>query len=60
MKRCELLIKNTTALVNSEIIQEKVDIAIQNGMILEVGEGLAKEYQSEETIDGKGSGDGSK
>lgn len=54
MKECELLIKNTTALINSETIQEKVDIVIQDGMILEVGEGLAKEYQSEETIDGKG------
>ena len=39
MKSCDLLIKDTTALIKSVCLMEHVDLAIQDGKILEVGEG---------------------
>ena len=52
MKRCELLIKHTTALINPKTVSEQVDIAIGDGMILEVGENLAEQYCAKEVWDG--------
>ncbi|HJB06790.1 MAG TPA: amidohydrolase family protein [Candidatus Enterocloster faecavium] len=53
MKSCDLLIKDTTALIKSICLMEHVDIAIGDGKILEVGEELGTCYQAGEQIDGR-------
>lgn len=53
MQSCDLLIKDTSALVHSGQVEEHVDIAVKDGKILEVGAGLGERYQAAEAIDGK-------
>lgn len=52
MKICDLLLKNTTVLVNPTTIREQVDIAIDDGKILEVGKNLTEKYCGNEVFDG--------
>lgn len=53
MKSCDLLIKDTTALIKSVCLMEHVDLAIQDGKILEVGEGIGDSYEADEQLEGR-------
>lgn len=52
MERCELLIKNTTAMVDCETILKEVDIAVKNGEIAAVLEHGTADFQADHIIDG--------
>ena len=54
MQTCDLLIKDGTVLIKSDVLSEHVDIAVQDGRIVETGTDLWKKYQAAETISGKG------
>ncbi len=53
MQSCDLLIKNTSALIHSGQMEEHTDIAVKDGKILEVGAGLGERFQAAEEMDGK-------
>ena len=54
MQTCDLLIKDGTVLIKSDVLSEHVDIAVQDGRIVETGTDLWEKYQASETISGKG------
>ena len=54
MQTCDLLIKDSTVLIKSDVISRHADIAVSDGRILEVGPDLGKMYQAAETLCGKG------
>lgn len=54
MQTCDLLIKDGTVLIKSDVLSEHVDIAVQDGRIVETGTDLWEKYQAAETISGKG------
>lgn len=54
MQTCDLLIKDGTVLIKSDVLCEHVDIAVTDGRIVETGADLWKTYQAGETISGKG------
>lgn len=54
MQTCDLLIKDGTVLIKSDVLSEHVDIAVQDGRIVETGTDLWEKYQTSETISGKG------
>ena len=53
MQKCDLLIKGADVLINSGELRENVDIAIADGRILAVDADLAKQYEADETFDGR-------
>ena len=53
MQKCDLLIKGADVLINSGELKENVDIAIADGRILAVDADLAKQYEADETFDGR-------
>lgn len=53
MQKCDLLIKGADVLINSGELRENVDIAIADGRILAVDVDLAKQYEADETFDGR-------
>lgn len=53
MQKCDLLIKGADVLKNSGELRENVDIAIADGRILAVDADLAKQYEADETFDGR-------
>ena len=53
MQKCDLLIKGADVLINSGELRDNVDIAIADGRILAVDADLAKQYEADETIDGR-------
>lgn len=52
METCDLLIKDSTLLIQYDQLKTHTDLAISDGKILEVGPELWKKYQSAETING--------
>ena len=50
MQTCDLLIKDGTVLIKSDVLSEHVDIAVQDGRIVETGTDLWEKYQASETI----------
>ena len=42
MQTCDLLIKDGTVLIKSDVLSEHVDIAVQDGRIVETGTDLWK------------------
>lgn len=54
MQTCDLMIKDGTVLLNFEELKEHMDIAVSDGKIIEIGEGLWKRYRASENISGKG------
>lgn len=54
MQTCDLLIKDSSVLINADTLREHMDIAINAGRIEEAGTGLWKKYQASEIINGKG------
>lgn len=53
MQKCDLLIKGADVLINSCELRENVDIAIADGRILAVDADMAKQYEADETFDGR-------
>ena len=53
MQKCDLLIKGADVLINSGELRDNVDIVIADGRILAVDADLAKQYEADETIDGR-------
>lgn len=53
MQKCDLLIKGADVLINSGELRENVDIAIADGRILAVDADLTKQYEADETFDGR-------
>ena len=53
-QNCDLLIRNASVLINSDVMKEHVDIAVDGGLILETGENLGEKYQAKETLNGSG------
>lgn len=53
MKKCDILIRHTTAMTNYETVEMDRDIAIDQGKILDIGAGGTLEYEATETINGK-------
>lgn len=54
MQTCDLLIKDGTVLIKSDVLCEHVDIAVADGWIVETGTDLWKKFEASETISGKG------
>lgn len=54
MKVCDLLIKNGTVLIKSDVLARNVDIAVLDGRIWAVEPDLGKEYEARELLNGKG------
>lgn len=54
MHTCDLLIKNGTVLTSQDTLREDCDIAVTDGMIVEVGPELWKTYQPKDILCGKG------
>ena len=50
MQTCDLLIKDGTVLIKSDVLSEHVDIAVQDGRIVETGTDLWKKYQAASVI----------
>ena len=53
MQKCDLLIKGADVLINSCELRENVDIAIADGRILAVDADMARQYEADETFDGR-------
>ena len=53
MQKCDPLIKGADVLINSGELRDNVDIVIADGRILAVDADLAKQYEADETIDGR-------
>lgn len=54
MEKCNLLIKNAIVMTNYETIENDMDIAIDDGRILEVIKSGTKEYKADKVISGEG------
>ncbi|MCC8024206.1 MAG: amidohydrolase family protein [Clostridium sp.] len=54
MQICDLLIKEGTVLTSSHRLEERWDVAVADGKIVETGRDLWKKYEPKETLRGKG------
>ncbi len=53
-KHCDILIKDATVFTGDEELLYHTDIAITDGLITEIGEGISKDYQSDTVLGGDG------
>lgn len=54
MQVCDLLIKNAAVLTKFDTLERDTDIAVENGVILEVGKNLTEKYSGKEVMNGSG------